>query len=73
MKLDRLNPNRFHMSFSIRLHISFEDNAMSNIVDYMLLMASRFAALSAHHSLKVSPQCEGIQQKVTPVPVMFKQ
>ena len=51
------------------LHISFEDNGMSNSVDCMVrvLMAPRFAALSGH-SLKFSPQCEGIQQKVTPVP-----
>ena len=52
------------------LHISFEVNATSNFVDCILLMAPHFAALSAH-SLKISPQVEGIQQKVTPVPFFF--
>ena len=50
-------------------HISFEDNGRSNFVDCILLMAPRFASLSAH-SLKVSPQVEGIHQKVTPVPFL---
>ena len=49
------------------LQISFEDNGTSRFVDCILLMAPRFAVLSAH-SLKVSPQVEGIQQKVTHVP-----
>ena len=44
------------------LHITFEENRTSDIVDCILLMAPRFAALSAY-SLKVSPQCEGIKQK----------
>ena len=66
-EIGRLNHNRFHVSFSIMLHISFEDNGMSNFVDCILLMAPQFAVLS-DHSLKVSPQVEGIQQKVALVP-----
>ena len=54
------------------LHISFKDNTTSDIVDCILLIAPRFAALSTH-SLKVSLQCEGIQQKVTRVPFIRKQ
>ena len=54
------------------LHISFEDNGTSSIADSIWLMAPRFTALSAH-SLTVSPQCEGIQQKVAPVPFISKE
>ena len=51
------------------LHISFEDNGTSSFVDWMLLMAPHFAVVSAL-SLKLSPQVEGIQQKVTLVPFL---
>ena len=59
----RLNPSPFHTSFSIMLHISFEDNGTSSIADCILLMAPRFTAHYCFiaHSLTVSPQCEGIQ------------
>ena len=70
-KTDRLNPYRFHTPFSMMLHISFEDKKyIYNTVDGILLVALRFAALSAH-SLKFSPQCEELKQKVTPVPFIY--
>ena len=54
------------------LYISSEDNGTSNIDECILLMAPRVAALSAH-SLKVSPQTEGIQRNVIPVLFISKQ
>ena len=54
------------------LQISVEDKGTANTVDCVLPVAPRFAALSAH-SLKVCPQCEGIQQKVTYVLFISKQ